>query len=118
MNTAILSPSGASVGSSFAIPVNTVNRIVPQLIRCGKVTRPGLEVQVAEDQLTQEMGLSGTLIVDVRPGGAGAKAVLRGTRRDFTDQVILGDVIGETVTVSIVRQGRTRKFKVTLKSIG
>ncbi len=141
VNTAIFSPSGTSVGIGFAIPVNTVNRIVPQLIRFGKVTRPGFGVQVAEDQLTQEMGLSGVLIVEVRPGGAGAKAGLRGTHRDFSGQVILGDVIvainekriqsvkdlflvlekhqlGETVTVSILRQGKTQKFKVTLRSIG
>ena len=45
VNTAIYSPSGASAGIGFAIPVDTVNRIVPELIRSGKVTRPGLGVK-------------------------------------------------------------------------
>jgi len=140
VNTAIFSPSGASVGIGFAIPVNTVNRIVPQLIRYGKVIRPGLGVQVAEDQLTQEMGLPGVLIVDVRPGSPGAKAGLRGTRRNFSGQVTLGDVIvaindkriesvkdlflvlekykvGDTVTVSILRQGKRREYRITLQGI-
>jgi S1-C subfamily serine protease len=140
VNTAIFSPSGASVGIGFAIPVNTVNRIVPQLIRYGKVTRPGLGVQVAEDQLAQEMGLPGVLIVDVRPRGPGAKAGLRGTRRNFSGQVILGDVIvaindkriesvkdlflvlekyqvGDTVKVSILRQGKRREYQITLQGI-
>ncbi len=140
VNTAIFSPSGASVGIGFAIPVNTVNRIVPQLIRYGKVTRPGLGVQVAEDQLAQEMGLPGVLIVDVRPGSPGAKVGLRGTRRNFSGQVILGDVIvaindkriesvkdlflvlekyqvGDTVKVSILRQGRRLEYHITLQGI-
>ena len=50
-DTAIYSPSGASAGIGFAIPVDTVNRVVPELIRYGKIIRPGLGVQVAEDQL-------------------------------------------------------------------
>ncbi len=140
VNTAIFSPSGASVGIGFAIPVNTVNRIVPQLIRYGKVIRPGLGVQVAEDQLAREMGLPGVLIVDVRPGSAGAKAGLRGTRRGYSGQVILGDIIvaindkriesvkdlflvlenykvGDTVTVSILRGGKRREFRIILQGI-
>ena len=140
VNTAIFSPSGASVGIGFAIPVNTVNRIVPQLIRFGKVIRPGLGVQVAEDQLAQEMGLPGVLIVDVKRGGAGAKAGLRGTRRDYSGQVILGDIIvaindkriesvkdlflvlekykvGDTVTVSVLREGRRREYRIILQGI-
>jgi S1-C subfamily serine protease len=47
VNTAIYSPSGAYAGIGFAIPVDEVNRVVPQLIRHGKVTRPALGVQLA-----------------------------------------------------------------------
>jgi S1-C subfamily serine protease len=49
VNTAIYSPSGTSAGIGFAIPVDIVNRIVPELIRSGKVTRPGLGIQIANE---------------------------------------------------------------------
>ena len=140
VNTAIFSPSGASVGIGFAIPVDTVNRIVPQLIRHGKVIRPGLGIQVAEDQLARELDLPGVLIVDVRQGSAGAKAGLRPTSRDSLGQVKLGDVIvaidgkriesvkdlflvlekykvGQTVTVTVLREDRREEIHVTLQSI-
>src|SRR3990172_12877039 len=93
VNTAIYSPSGASAGIGFAIPVDTVNRVVPELIRYGKVIRPGLGVQVAEDQLAQQMGLKGVLVVEVVPGTAAAKAGIRATRRDAFGRVRLGDVV-------------------------
>src|SRR5439155_618501 len=57
VNAAIYSPSGASAGIGFAIPVDTVNRIVPELIRYGKITRPGIGVQAAEDQIAQQLGV-------------------------------------------------------------
>ncbi len=140
VNTAIFSPSGASVGIGFAIPVNTVNRIVPQLIRYGKVIRPGLGIQVAEDQLARELNLPGVLIVNVKRGGAGDSAGLRPTSRDFTGQVKLGDVIvaiddkpvesvkdlflilekyrvEQTVTVTVLREKKRKQIKVTLQSI-
>ena len=140
VNTQIFSPSGASVGIGFAIPVDTVNRIVPQLIRHGRVIRPGLGVQVAEEQLARELGLPGVLIVDVAPEGAAAKAGIRPTRRDFSGQVILGDVIvaldgkqiesvndlylvleqygiGETVTLTILREGKRHKVRVILERL-
>src|SRR5207249_6639405 len=73
VNSAIYSPSGASAGIGFAIPVDTVNRIVPELIRYGKITRPGIGVQAAEDQIAQQLGVKGVLIVDVVAGSAAAK---------------------------------------------
>ncbi len=141
VNTQIFSPSGASVGIGFAIPVDTVNRIVPQLIRHGKIIRPGLGVQVAEDQLTKEFGLPGVLVVEVVSGKAAAKAGIRPTRRDFAGQLILGDVIvamdgkqidsvndlylvleryqiGETVTLTILREGKRHEVKVILERLG
>jgi S1-C subfamily serine protease len=93
VNTQIYSPSGASAGIGFAIPVDTVNRIVPELIRSGKITRPGLGVELAEDQIAKKIGLSGVLIVDVMRGGPAAKAGTRPTRRESSGRVILGDVI-------------------------
>ena len=82
VNTAIYSPSGASAGIGFAIPVDEVNRIVPQLIRHGKVVRPGLGVQVAPDHLADELGINGVVIVGVQPGSPAAKAGL--ARPDVT----------------------------------
>ncbi len=140
VNTAIFSPSGASVGIGFAIPVDTVNRIVPQLIRHGKIIRPGLGVQVAEDQLARELGLPGVLIVGVVPGRAAARAGIRPTRRDFSGQVILGDVIvaldgkqidsvndlylvleqyriGDKVTLTILREGKRLKVRLSLERL-
>src|SRR4029077_19238934 len=55
MNTAILSPSGSFAGIAFAIPVDEINPSVTQLIRHGRVVRPGLGVQVAEDQLAKRL---------------------------------------------------------------
>ena len=74
VNTAIYSPSGVSAGIGFAIPVDTVNRIVTELIRFGKVVRPGFGVQVADEQIAQRLNVTGVLIVDVARGSAAAKA--------------------------------------------
>lgn len=140
VNTAIYSPSGASAGIGFAIPVDTVNRVVTELIRFGKVTRPGLGVQIAEDQIAQRLGVTGVLVVDVVPGSAAAKAGIRPTRRETSGRVRLGDVIvaidgkktdsanelfltlekykvGDSVSVSLLRDGKTVQTKVTLEAV-
>jgi S1-C subfamily serine protease len=93
VNTSIFSPSGAYAGIGFAIPVDEVNRVVPQLIRNGKVTRPTLGVQTAPDQLMRQLGLKGVLVMGVQPGSAAAKAGLRPTRKDEDGQIELGDLI-------------------------
>src|SRR5204863_4131396 len=62
VNTAIYSPSGAYAGIGFAVPVDTINRVVPQLIRDGKVERAGLGVKIAGDNITQKLGLQGALV--------------------------------------------------------
>src|SRR4029453_5841072 len=68
INTQILSPSGTSIGVGFAVPVNGVNRIVPQLIREGRVTRPGLGIQVDQGGLGRHLGVEGALVLGVVPG--------------------------------------------------
>jgi len=93
VNTAIYSPSGVSAGIGFAIPVDEVNRLVPQLIRHGRVIRPGLGIQVGPDRLAAELGLSGVLILGVVPDGPAAKAGMRPTRRVQGGRIVLGDVI-------------------------
>lgn len=140
VNTAIYSPSGASAGIGFAIPVDTVNRIVPELIRSGKVTRPGLGVQIADEQIAQRLGVSGVLVVDVAKGSAASRAGIQPTRRDTEGRLRLGDIIvaidgkkvttpndlflllekyqiGDAVTVSMLRDGKTIQAKVTLEAL-
>ena len=86
INTAILSPNGGatggSVGIGFAVPVDTVNAIVPQLISHGKVVRPGLGVTTADDALARRFGLQGALVLHVSPGSAAERAGLRPTSQD------------------------------------
>jgi len=140
VNTAIYSPSGASAGIGFAIPVDTVNRIVPELIRSGKLTRPGMGIQIAEDQIAERLGVTGVLIVEVAQGSAAAKAGLRPTKREASGRVRLGDVItaidgkkiessnelflilekyrvGDSVNVSLQREGKAVQVKVTLEAV-
>src|SRR5262245_8939468 len=70
VNTAIFSPSGASAGIGFAIPVDSVQRIVPQILRHGRVIRPTLEAQFFPDSMLRRMGLKGVLIGRVSADGA------------------------------------------------
>jgi len=93
VNTAIISPSGTSAGIGFAIPVDEVNRVVTQLIRRGKVTRPGIGIQEAPDQLARRWGIPGVLILNVDPGGPAATAGLQPTRRDEEGNILPGDAI-------------------------
>ncbi|HEY4492827.1 MAG TPA: trypsin-like peptidase domain-containing protein, partial [Acidobacteriota bacterium] len=87
VNTAIVSPSGAYAGIGFAVPVNTVKRVVPQLIRFGKVIRPGLGVGIVSDSVAQRLGIEGVIIGQVRPGSSAAEAGLRGIQRSWGGEI-------------------------------
>jgi S1-C subfamily serine protease len=142
VNTAIYSQSGASAGIGFAVPVDTVNRVVPQLIERGQVTRPRLAVSFGNQQvnqyITQRLGVNGLLIVRVQPGSTADHAGLRGTVQDANGRIVPGDVIlkidgrpitnpqefytalgrhsvGEDVTVTVFRDGETRDVTVKLE---
>ncbi|HEY6999814.1 MAG TPA: trypsin-like peptidase domain-containing protein [Candidatus Binatia bacterium] len=140
VNTAIYSPSGTSAGIGFAIPVDIVNRIVPELIRSGKVTRPGLGIQIADEQIAERLGVTGVLVVDVTRGSAAAKAGIQPTRRDREGRLRLGDVItgidgqkiessndlylilekykvGDAVTVTMLRNGQSVQARLTLEEV-
>jgi len=93
VNTAIYSPSGASVGVGFAIPVDAVQRVVPQLIVHGRVLHPGIGARYVPDQITQRLGLEGVLIADFDPNSSAAGAGLRGLKRGDEGEVLLGDLI-------------------------
>jgi S1-C subfamily serine protease len=93
VSTMIYSPSGASAGVGFAIPVDTVKRVVPQLIQFGKVKRAGLGLMLVPDNYRQRIGVEGAVILNVGQGSAADKAGLRPTRRDSLGNIILGDII-------------------------
>ncbi len=141
MNTAIYSPTGASAGIGFAIPVDTINAIVGQLIEHGKVIRPGLGITTLSDNIAERLGQDGVIITRISPGGAAADAGLQGTKPAPDGHGwVLGDVIvaidaapihkmsdlykvldahkvGDTVTVTVENQGSRRDAKITLQAI-
>jgi S1-C subfamily serine protease len=140
INTAIYSPSGAYAGVGFAVPIDTVNRIVPQLILYGKIIQPGLGIQVAEDYLAQQVGIEGALVIGVDPKGAAAKAGIAATRYDEEGNLVLGDTIisidgkqisstndlykilenyqvGDKIRVEVMRSGRKRTLTITLQAV-
>ena len=137
VNTAIVSPSGGYAGLGFAIPVDTVNWVVPELVAHGKIRRPTLGVDLATNRAARRIGIEGALILEVVEGGGAHRAGIRPTRRDRRGRIVLGDVIlaidddrvrspgevrlalegrreGETVTVRISRGGREREVRITL----
>jgi S1-C subfamily serine protease len=93
VNTAIYSPSGSNAGIGFAVPVDTVNRIVPQLIRQGEITRPGLGIRIGDDSMMRRFDLKGVLIIEVVKGSSADAAGLRGTRVGGRGNMLLGDII-------------------------
>lgn len=141
INTAIYSPSGAYAGIGFAVPVDTVNRVVPELIARGKFVRPGLGVSVDADinrLLMRELGMQGVVVLKVEPGSAAEAVGLRGTEVDRDGRVIPGDVIialdgtqvdsvatllsrlddhrvGDRVTLRLWRAGRETELEVVLQ---
>jgi S1-C subfamily serine protease len=138
VNTAIYSPSGASAGIGFAIPVDEVNRIVPRLIRDGKFIRPALGIQAATKPLQDSLGLpQGVAVMGVVPDSPAHRAGIRPFRRAPDGSLVVGDVIvalngkavasfdellnaleqhqaGDTVTLSIVRGDKRLEQPVRL----
>lgn len=140
VNTAIFSPSGTYAGVGFAVPVDTVNRVVPELLRYGRVIRPVLGVQIAPDSITSKLGVKdGLLIVRVQANTGADRAGLVPTRVDARGRVVVGDIlmaidgrpikssddlfellerrdIGQTVNVTVLRDGIKQKIPVVLSS--
>jgi S1-C subfamily serine protease len=137
VNTMIYSESGSSAGIGFALPVDVVNRVVSQLIARGRVVRPALGAVLLRDEEIFRRGLAGVPIRAVDAGSAAARAGLRGGRARegrlaFGDVILkIGDVatpdnvtllntlekhdVGETVTVTVERDGGTLAVPVTLQ---
>jgi 2-alkenal reductase len=90
VNTAIISGSGNSAGIGFAVPVDVVNQVVPQLISNGKVPRPGIGIVVLNEEVAASLGVTGVVIDRVMPGSSADQAGLEGI--DYRNR-LLGDVI-------------------------
>eukprot|EP00594_Rhizosolenia_setigera_P012461 CAMPEP_0178964010 /NCGR_PEP_ID=MMETSP0789-20121207/15387_1 /TAXON_ID=3005 /ORGANISM="Rhizosolenia setigera, Strain CCMP 1694" /LENGTH=510 /DNA_ID=CAMNT_0020648633 /DNA_START=96 /DNA_END=1628 /DNA_ORIENTATION=- len=94
MNTSIYSPSGASAGIGFAIPIDSVKRIVETLIRDGKVVRPVLGISYLESKQARALGIEkGVLVLEVPTGSPAFKAGMKGTRRTESGLIEIGDII-------------------------
>ncbi|MFC3101691.1 S1C family serine protease [Altererythrobacter lauratis] len=143
INTAIFSPSGASAGIGFAVPVDTVNRVVPQLIRQGRYIRPSLGIlgdEAANALLQQRSGIEGVFVLAVEPGSPAAKAGIVPARREG-EAIVPGDIItaldgkpvaqlaelaarlddravGETVELTLQRGSTQRRIMLTLEPGG
>jgi S1-C subfamily serine protease len=139
INTMIYSPSGANAGVGFAVPVHEVNRAVPQIIRHGKLFRPGLGLSFANQRIMRELELEGVLVLNVEPGSSADKAGIRGTQQ-VRGGLILGDIIlavntvkvrdynqlrdelekhevGETVTLTLLRENAQVDVAVVLEAM-
>jgi S1-C subfamily serine protease len=137
INTMIVSESGGFSGIGFAVPVDTINEIVPQLIQVGKITRAGIGISLLSDSVAGRWGISGAIIAEVVPGGPGDRAGLRGVSEAKTGRTQWGDVIvaldgqpvhtvgdlhrlldrhraGEQVRLEVIRNGQSREVPVTL----
>jgi S1-C subfamily serine protease len=98
ITTAIYSPSGAYAGVGFAVPVDTVNRIVPKLIATGRYERPTLGIGMDEDintAITRHLGVQGVAVLGVFPNTGASQAGLRAAQRNRGGDIVIGDVIVE-----------------------
>ena len=93
VNTAIYSPSGSSAGIGFAVPVDTVNRIVPQIIKYGRAIKPVVGIQLLPDAMARQQRIDGIVIRGVAPGSGAEAAGLEGLLPDRRGNWIIRDVI-------------------------
>src|SRR5262249_51345229 len=127
VTTAILSPSGSNAGIGFAIPVDVVNRVVPELIKSGRVPVPGIGIVAASEALAARLGVQGVVLVRTVPGSPAETAGLRGidpATRTIGDVIVgvdgrrvrtLSDLteqfdqigVGHDVQLTVDRGGRT-----------
>ena len=108
VNTAIYSPSGASAGIGLAVPVDTVRRVVPQIIADGGYVPPRLGIRTSKplnDSVRQRLGISGVVVLAVDPGTGAAQAGLQETSRAADGRLILGDVIQAVETDPVSNLG-------------
>ena len=140
VNAAIASESGGSHGIGFAIPVDLVNVAVPDLIRTGSISRPWLGVVIREDYAIRQKPMPGVHVEQVVSDGPADKAGILPIRRGENLETLAGDRIlainedpirtardlldlltqyraGDTVTVTILRDGQQRDLSVMLEAM-
>ena len=138
VNTAIISPSGSNAGIGFAIPVDIVNRVVPELIKNGRVPTPGIGIVAASEAVATRLGVEGVIVVRTAPGSPAERAGMRGV--DLSSGA-LGDVIveadgkpvhrlsdltdqieqigaGKSIRISLKRGSQTRDINIDIVDIG
>ncbi len=140
VNTAIYSPSGASAGIGFAIPINLVNRVVSSLIAYGKYVPPTIGIE-SDDRINRllhrRFGIDGVAVLAVHPHSPAASAGLKPTIIYPDGSILFGDIIvaidgkrvksfkelqellerhnhGDEVTLTILRDNRELQIKITL----
>jgi S1-C subfamily serine protease len=144
MNTAIYSPSGAAAGIGFAVPVDTVNRVVTELIRYGHYVRPAIGIHIDEnlnERLEEATGIEGVFVLRVAPGSSADEAGLRPARISQDGGITGGDVIvsvngkpvdsvarllvtlddyrvGDTVRLGVKRGGKVIEIPIRLQAGG
>ena len=137
INTAIIGPGGGSAGIGFAVPINSVAKVVPQLIDHGRVIRPVLGVNAVAGRIAQDLGIEGVIVLSLTRGSAAAEAGIMGVQRAVDGQLIINDVIvqvdnfaigdsddllnalehykpGDIVTVHTLRGKQKKTFRVRL----
>ena len=93
INTSILSPSGAYAGIGFAVPVDTIRKVVPQLVAGGTVQRPALGVRMLPARRLRQNHEHGVAILSIEPGSPAAKAGLHGARQASNGDILMGDIL-------------------------
>lgn len=141
MNTMIFSTSGSSSGLGFAVPVDTINRNVPQIIKYGKVIRPAIGIGILDDRKKKSLGVDkGAVITYIVPKGAASDAKLEGMMKDEYGRIFIGDIIleinkkavnnlddiyheldkykvGQEVTITYLRKKKTLETKLKLQQL-
>lgn len=137
LNSAILSGSGASAGIGFAIPVDLVNRVVPELIRNGHAATPGIGILAANESTANRLGVDGVIVLRTLPGSPAAAAGIVGAEGDdgtvqdviiaangkpVHDMAALTGIfqqlgVGKTVELTVQRDGQTRQVPVQIGDI-
>ena len=140
VNTAIISPSGTYSGVGFAVPVDTVNRIVTKLINHGKVGRPGFGISLIPEHIMSRTGIEGVGILEVFKGSSAAVAGLREVKHLSNGRIEMGDIIievdgshvknstdlvrildrhevGDEVDIVIIRKNVKKSVRIIIQSV-
>jgi len=133
INTAIVGPSGGSVGIGFAIPVSMAHEVMDQLVRYGEVRRGrlGVEVQELTPELAKGLGVAadrGAVVTRVTKGSAAAEAGLQSgdvitsvdgqpvqSASDLRNKIGLRRA-GEKVSLEVLRAGKTRQIEARIST--